>query len=488
MKPYWRVFFVLVFSFVLIGNLSAQTNLLTNPGFEIREPAFWIPLNDGLNGSQCTWEQETAQDTAYAGQYYYKVVKPNTTANAVGWVPTVNNATNYWNRANGPDGDNKTWDLSFYARTEGVNINPTTDDEKIGVVFKFYEDGVWLSTTFVEVDQTVANKSWEKLSGLLIEPGNPDSIQIEMQMGKDATGTVSFDNINCNVTPGWAMGVFNGSAETPLGWLNWSDGSGFNNVVEDTVHDGLYSILLEENDGDADERVYYTGPVPVTEGNWYKIGAWVKTEGISTDTLMYQTTPVAFRDDARLGFCFFFHKAPLVSAWDLIDPGDLFWYIDQRTGKENEDWTHYSVIWKAPEFAAGVSIRARFTSYPTGKVWYDDFLIREVTAVITAIDDPTDQITLGPTDYKLYNNYPNPFNPQTIIEYMVPKTGRVVLAIYNVLGQKVRTLVDVDQIKGTYNVMWDGKDNFGNKLSTGIYFYQLRGENALITKKMTFIK
>jgi flagellar hook assembly protein FlgD len=62
------------------------------------------------------------------------------------------------------------------------------------------------------------------------------------------------------------------------------------------------------------------------------------------------------------------------------------------------------------------------------------------------------------------------------------------LAVFNVLGQKVRTLVDQDQFRGTHRVMWDGKDDSGNRLASGMYFYQLKGENALITKKMTLIK
>jgi hypothetical protein len=121
-------------------------------------------------------------------------------------------------------------------------------------------------------------------------------------------------------------------------------------------------------------------------------------------------------------------------------------------------------------------------------VWYDDFSIQEVSMVVTAIENPTKQLSIMPAEYELFNNYPNPFNPETVIEYKVPNTGKVKLAIYNVLGQNVKTLVDMNQPAGTYTVMWDGTDNNGNKLASGVYFYQLIGENALITKKMTLIK
>jgi hypothetical protein len=95
MKHYWSIIFILVFAPVLVGVLFAQqTNLLTNPGVEIREPNFWSKVNDGLGGAECIW----ASDTAVAGTnpYSFKVVKPATTTDAVGWK-SVNNAKLYWN-------------------------------------------------------------------------------------------------------------------------------------------------------------------------------------------------------------------------------------------------------------------------------------------------------------------------------------------------------------------------------------------------------
>ena len=108
--------------------------------------------------------------------------------------------------------------------------------------------------------------------------------------------------------------------------------------------------------------------------------------------------------------------------------------------------------------------------------------------MVTALETPQKSITLTPSDFKLKNNYPNPFNPETIIEYLVPKNGQVNLVIYNMLGQKVRTLVNEVKTAGTYQVFWNGRNEDGTALSSGVYFYQLQGENALITKKMTLIK
>lgn len=83
----------------------------------------------------------------------------------------------------------------------------------------------------------------------------------------------------------------------------------------------------------------------------------------------------------------------------------------------------------------------------------------------------------SPENYQLFSNYPNPFNPITNIEYVLPQAGQVTLIIYSILGQKVRTLVDEEYPAGHFAVTWDGKDDYGNILSSGTYFYQVQVRN-----------
>jgi hypothetical protein len=123
-----------------------------------------------------------------------------------------------------------------------------------------------------------------------------------------------------------------------------------------------------------------------------------------------------------------------------------------------------------------------------GKAWYDEFTIQEVEMIATAIDEPTDHGQIIVSDYKLQNNYPNPFNPETIIEYYVPKAGNVSVVIYNIMGQKVRTLVDRDHTMGNHYAVWNGRDDDGNLVASGVYFYQLNGQDAVVTKKMTLVR
>lgn len=93
-----------------------------------------------------------------------------------------------------------------------------------------------------------------------------------------------------------------------------------------------------------------------------------------------------------------------------------------------------------------------------------------------------------PTEFALSQNVPNPFNPSTIVEYALPKDAQVNLSIYNVLGQHVKTLVDDMQRAGKQTVTWDGTDNGGRSVASGVYFYKLRAGDFSSTKKMLLLK
>jgi hypothetical protein len=96
-------------------------------------------------------------------------------------------------------------------------------------------------------------------------------------------------------------------------------------------------------------------------------------------------------------------------------------------------------------------------------------------------------------ELSLLQNYPNPFNPATRIQFRVGSLQfgvptHTTLVIYNILGQKVRILVDEEKSPGGYQVIWDGKSDEGKDVSSGIYFYVLKTEDLTQTKKMTLIR
>jgi hypothetical protein len=108
--------------------------------------------------------------------------------------------------------------------------------------------------------------------------------------------------------------------------------------------------------------------------------------------------------------------------------------------------------------------------------------------------EPTDVPEQGqkvPSRFLLSQNYPNPFNAHTGIRYFIPPSAagsQVKLEIFNTLGQKVRTLVDVSQSSGKKSVWWDGRDESGAGVSSGIYVYRLEAGGMVRSKKMLFLK
>ena len=86
------------------------------------------------------------------------------------------------------------------------------------------------------------------------------------------------------------------------------------------------------------------------------------------------------------------------------------------------------------------------------------------------------------------SNYPNPFNPETTISYSLDKNAQVTISVYNVLGQKVKTLVNDNRVSGTHSVVWNGTDSNNNKVSSGIYFYKLTSGTVSDTNKMILMK
>jgi hypothetical protein len=96
---------------------------------------------------------------------------------------------------------------------------------------------------------------------------------------------------------------------------------------------------------------------------------------------------------------------------------------------------------------------------------------------------PVEKINEMPTDFLLSQNYPNPFNPSTKIEYSIPEASFVQLKVYDILGNEVSTLVNEEQSAGLYRADFTGTD-----LTSGTYFYQIKAEGFVETKKMIFLK
>jgi M6 family metalloprotease-like protein len=135
-----------------------------------------------------------------------------------------------------------------------------------------------------------------------------------------------------------------------------------------------------------------------------------------------------------------------------------------------------------------------FTMHVQGNTTFGTYSLnfdREVWAGNTDVPDFDEEQTNIPKSIELFQNYPNPFNPTTSIQFTV-KGGRsplhTTLKIYNLRGQLVRTLLDEDKPGGNYTLLWDGTDEGGKAVSSGIYFYKLTAGSSSEVKRMVLVK
>ena len=197
-----------------------------------------------------------------------------------------------------------------------------------------------------------------------------------------------------------------------------------------------------------------------------------------------------------------------VSESNNINATDLGWNLDPMYINaqilRNKDWldngvhdTHTDVWWNVQEDDNAVVVQwpipmdfsysatssaATACSHggPVGSTYHMDH-----SAATLGTDVSSETL---PNRFGLKQNYPNPFNPTTEIAFTLDQTADVNLSIYNMLGQKVKTLTNGSKNAGTHTLQWNGLDEMGQNVSTGIYLYRLTSGSKSITKKMAFMK
>jgi len=125
-----------------------------------------------------------------------------------------------------------------------------------------------------------------------------------------------------------------------------------------------------------------------------------------------------------------------------------------------------------------------FQQGATGIPGYFDNVV--VNSQISSVEDNTENGL--PEGFSLGQNYPNPFNPETKISYKLANSGYISLNVYDLLGREIKTLVSKDQAAGSYTVSWNGKDESGNIVPSGIYLYTLKAGSYTESKKMILMK
>jgi hypothetical protein len=131
-------------------------------------------------------------------------------------------------------------------------------------------------------------------------------------------------------------------------------------------------------------------------------------------------------------------------------------------------------------------------NYRSQLLWNKFMANKEIDTALQKIgfvDDSNanESIINVPKEFKLYGNYPNPFNPSTKIMFSVPQKQNVVLSIYNMMGQLVKTM-NLTNCEGKMEVVWDATNNSGNKVTSGIYIYNILTNNSRLSGKMVLMK
>ena len=144
------------------------------------------------------------------------------------------------------------------------------------------------------------------------------------------------------------------------------------------------------------------------------------------------------------------------------------------------------------DYFHGDSITVTNTTSPISLApgeWHIYTTVKLPTPALGIVEDASDySSSQRVSGFDLLQNYPNPFNPSTVIKYQVLASSNVVIKIYDILGNEVKTLVNESKPSGNYTVTWNGDNNFGQKLTSGVYFYRMESGSFVKTMKLMLLK
>ncbi|MEX0746505.1 MAG: T9SS type A sorting domain-containing protein [Rhodothermales bacterium] len=468
-----------------------HVNLLTNGGFEAEKPAYW----DGA-GAGAVWSSAEARTPGYSLALSGLGEASWTQEEAVrNWVARIIG--------------NQEIVVGGWVRTDGVNTNPASDADKFQLVFEFFDaSGADMlgGPVVIDVPQGAASSDgWVKIDntsiGALTIPGDAPSARITFRKGANATGTAYLDDVFVTSTgPDWPGGWFNPNVDAGDTWYYWWDAFDigkddwpaaqpfFQTVTQEEAHTGSSSLKLVQNDPNASESVAISDRVPVTPGEPVLISFWVKTEGVlhpdSIGTADYNIGLTALWYSSMESGSAGYNE---LGGLDIRLNGDYNPNVIPLVPREEETgWTQYAFVVYPRADAVGMELRLRYWHHFEGTTYWDDIAIANIGGTVltgTAIeeDDVAGEL---PEKFNLHQNYPNPFNPATSISFDLASMGLVNLDVYNLLGQRVATLVDGREMAaGTHSVRFDAAN-----LSSGTYLYVLKTAHHVETRTMVLIK
>jgi len=279
--------------------------------------------------------------------------------------------------------------------------------------------------------------------------------------------------------------------------------------------EGDYSLKLE---GDS-SYLEIQGPAPFLASPQLSVDMWFKADAMPLNgTDIFGIFP-AREPVWEFGYRFWFnddagHLLPELFLVDPAGPNPAWTPIAQNFQIETDTWYHLivdvgtdSAFYQLRDTSDEVVLEggtaiaghlntvggkwtlghSQFPDLPYFNGKFDDVKFYNYSrSEVVGVEDETD--TGLPEDFALDQNYPNPFNPTTDIRYALPEDNRVRLAVYDLLGRKVTTLVNEYKPAGRYTVTWDGTNQYGLQMSTGVYFYRIEAGEYSEVRKMVFLK
>ena len=303
---------------------------------------------------------------------------------------------------------------------------------------------------------------------------------------------------------------------TWVSWVGWSNdniGTDTTNLIDTKVDPamGSHSLIFHVVDGPNPSLTFDMANDNVDASNTGRVTLWVKAKP-GSPTLWLWAEDDSHNGDYGQGGRIAIHggevyhndtlvtNEPWNGQWQFVSlPWSLITSNDTSYVKNAipESWTRtiaavdISMLRHLKFDSNQFPPDMHYQRPPSGQGYIADFHLDEIQFVpeSTGITGVKGQSKNMPVLYKLNQNYPNPFNPTTQISYNIPSRSQVTLTIYNMMGQKVRSLVSNKmQEPGSYSVQWDSRNDQGQVVPSGVYLYKIQASHFTATKKMVLLK
>jgi FG-GAP-like repeat len=314
------------------------------------------------------------------------------------------------------------------------------------------------------------------LDALIYNTDAPNRIWLNNGLGIFTMTNIDYGGSDAN---GMKLADFNGDASPDLLicfrtqqnqiWMN--DGNGNFANSEQELGGDVNDTAIKDIDGDGDNDILLAGNI---------ISVWLNQSNSGTFTESFNIAEGALK-------CKLF-DADLDGDFDMvtahIESGNVLWLNDG-----NGNYTSFGEIFGNSRVLSveckdldgdndNDVVFGQLEGTGGNSVYFNE-------STIVGVDKENSLVSVN---YKLYNNYPNPFNPNTIIEYSLIKSSDVIMKVYDSLGRNVRTLVNKYLPSGNHKILWNGKDDFNRSVSSGVYYYQLTANSYTKTKGMILLE